>query len=61
MIPFAYLWIPGFVGRNQQGRVATTHTLMRQLDANRPCGWIVDLRHNNGGFFFALMGSVGPL
>ena len=57
----AYLWIPGFIGRNQTGRVDTTHTIMRQLDANRLCGWIVDVRHNNGGFFFALMASVAPL
>ncbi|MCA2994702.1 S41 family peptidase [Gemmatimonas sp.] len=56
-----YVWIPGFIGRSQAGRVDTTHTLLRELDANRPCGWIVDLRHNSGGFVFALMASVGPL
>jgi len=56
-----YVWIPGFIGRSQSGRVDTTHTLLRELDANRPCGWIVDLRHNSGGFVFALMASVGPL
>ena len=57
----AYLWVPGYVGRNQQGRVDSTHTMMKQLDANDPCGWVVDLRRNNGGFFLALMASVGPL
>jgi hypothetical protein len=57
----AYLWVPGYVGRNQQGRVDSTHTAMKELDANNPCGWVLDLRRNNGGFFYALMASVGPL
>jgi hypothetical protein len=57
----AYLWVPGYIGRNQQGRVDSTHTAMKELDANNPCGWVVDLRRNNGGFFYALMASVGPL
>ena len=57
----AYLWVPGYVGRSQQGRVDSTHTMMKELDANNPCGWVVDLRRNNGGFFYALMASVGPL
>jgi hypothetical protein len=57
----AYVWVPEFVGRSQQGRVDSTHQMLRQLDANQPCGWIVDLRGNRGGYFFALMASVGPL
>ncbi len=56
-----YLWVPGFIGTNQSGRIDTTHAALRALDAQNPCGWIVDLRTNNGGFFFALMASVGPL
>ena len=56
-----YVWVPGFVGRSQQGRVDSTHQVLRELDANSPCGWIVDLRANSGGFMFALMASVGPL
>ena len=56
-----YLWVPGFVGRSQQGRIDSTHQALRALDQNNPCGWILDLRRNNGGFFFALMASVGPL
>jgi hypothetical protein len=56
-----YVWIPGFIGKSQEGRVDSTQQVLRGLDANGPCGWIVDLRANNGGFFFALMASVGPL
>ncbi|MDF1504250.1 S41 family peptidase [Roseisolibacter sp. H3M3-2] len=56
-----YVYVPGFVGRSQSGRIDSTHQALRALDANGPCGWIVDLRRNNGGFFFALMASVGPL
>jgi hypothetical protein len=29
--------------------------------ANRPCGWIVDLRGNGGGNIWAMMAGVGPL
>jgi hypothetical protein len=57
----AYLWVPGFLGTNQAGRIDSTHAALRELDAGDPCGWIVDLRANSGGFFFALMASVGPL
>lgn len=56
-----YVWIPGFIGRSQAGRIDSTHQALRALDANAPCGWVLDLRRNNGGFFFALMASVGPL
>lgn len=56
-----YLWVPGFIGRSQTGRIDSTHQALRELDANNPCGWVLDLRRNNGGFFFALMASVGPL
>jgi hypothetical protein len=56
-----YLWVPGYVGRNQAGRIDSTHQALRALDQNSPCGWVLDLRRNSGGFFFALMASVGPL
>jgi hypothetical protein len=56
-----YVWVPGFTGKSQEGRVDSTHQVLRGLDANNPCGWVVDLRRNSGGFFLALMASVGPL
>lgn len=56
-----YLWVPGFIGRSQVARVDSTHDIIRTLDQGQPCGWIVDVRANNGGFFYALLASVGPL
>jgi hypothetical protein len=56
-----YVWVPGFIGRSQVGRADSTHQVLRGLDANDPCGWIVDLRANSGGFVYGLMLSVGPL
>ena len=57
----AYLSVPGFTGRNLPGRADSTLTLLRQLDATAPCGWILDLRMNLGGYFGAIMSGLSPL
>lgn len=31
------------------------------LAANKPCGWIVDLRGNGGGNMWAMLAGVGPI
>jgi carboxyl-terminal processing protease len=35
--------------------------LIREVDASRPCGWVVDLRGNLGGSMWAMLAGVGPV
>jgi len=35
--------------------------LIREVDAGRPCGWVVDLRGNRGGSMWAMLAGVGPV
>jgi C-terminal processing protease CtpA/Prc len=36
-------------------------TQIRQLDGVSPCGWLLDLRRNNGGNLWAMLAGVAPL
>ena len=36
-------------------------TLLRDLDAERPLGWVVDLRTNSGGNMWPMLDGLGPL
>lgn len=57
----AYMNVPTFAGRNPVGRADSTLTVIRALDANKPCGWIVDLRLNPGGTWASMMSGINPL
>jgi carboxyl-terminal processing protease len=35
--------------------------LIRDLDAQAPCGWIVDLRENTGGNMYPMLAGLGPI
>lgn len=37
------------------------HRLIEDLDAARPCGWIVDLRANAGGNMYPMLTGIGPI
>jgi carboxyl-terminal processing protease len=59
----AYLFLPGYSG---DGRLADEHATIIQkviasLDADSPCGWILDLRHNGGGNMWPMIAGLGPL
>jgi hypothetical protein len=57
----AYLYEPTFDGLNPQGRADTTLAMIKTLDANKPCGWILDLRNNPGGTWAAMLAGLNPL
>ena len=57
----AYLWMPTFSGRNEEGRADSINTVIRTLDAASPCGWIIDLRFNPGGNWPAMMAGLNGL
>lgn len=39
----------------------TVQQLIRNLDAQEPCGWIVDLRENTGGNMGGMLAGIGPI
>jgi carboxyl-terminal processing protease len=59
----AYLHVPGFLGSAQHGtRYADAlQTLIAQLDAADPVGWMVDLTENWGGDMWPMLAGLGPL
>lgn len=58
-----YLWLPHLVGEGDHAtRYAhTAQAVIRELEATRPCGWIVDLSENMGGNMWPMLVGVGPL
>jgi carboxyl-terminal processing protease len=58
-----YLYLPplGGTGDALQHYASTLHTLIRDIDSNRPCGWVVNLFGNTGGNFAPMLVGVGPL
>src|SRR5438067_1082768 len=57
----AYLNVPTFSGTNPKGRADSTLAEIQRIDAQKPCGWIVDLRLNPGGTWAAMFAGMQPL
>ncbi len=68
----AYVVVPPHVGtgwgsvyylNDSSGReyAHALRTLLRDLDAQRPLGWVVDLRTNVGGNMWPMLDGLGPL
>ena len=57
----AYLWLPGFAGKSINGRVDSIQTVIRTLDQSSPCGWVLDLRRNLGGYTDAMIAGINPI
>ncbi len=59
-----WIAVPTFASGNEAsvGHYAVRlQDAIRSLDAQHPCGWIVDLRNNEGGNGFAMLSGVSPL
>jgi carboxyl-terminal processing protease len=58
-----YLELPGFVGsqRAAQGYVTLAQDLIRTVDRTGTCGWVVDLRNDDGGNMWPMLDGVGPI
>ena len=59
-----YLSLPALVSdRVDAGAayIATAHAVLRTVDEQGACGWVVDLRAASGGQFWPLLGAAGPL
>ena len=58
-----HITIPGFVG---MGDAADEHAteiqgMIREIDRDSPCGWVVDLRQNIGGNMWPMLAGLGPI
>jgi carboxyl-terminal processing protease len=58
-----YIMIPGFVGLGDAVNEHATQIqeIIREIDAERPCGWVVDLRQNIGGNMWPMLAGLGPI
>lgn len=59
-----YLRLPGIAGGEHGHRVAfaeTVQALIAGLDAPPACGWVLDLRGNEGGNLWPMLAGAGPL
>jgi len=62
--PLAQVVVPLFSSSDQKEIDAFATAIQRviaELAAQKPCGWIVDLRGNGGGNVWAMRAGVGPL
>lgn len=57
----AYVFLPAFAGPNPVGHADSIHAVVRALDARDPCGWVVDLRRNQGGNMWPMLAGLAPL
>jgi len=54
--------VPTFVGTQAERERAYAEKLHSALSGHKPrCGWIVDLRNNEGGNMFAMLAGLAPL
>ncbi|WP_299991035.1 S41 family peptidase [uncultured Pontibacter sp.] len=61
---YAMIVIPGFAAFLNEEQLAFTdslHSIIRALDTQKPKGWIIDLRRNQGGNFEPTMAGLLPI
>lgn len=61
---YGYLSMDGFVGGDSISANNYTDSLQRivaYLADQKPKGWIIDLRHNDGGWPYPMIAGVGPI
>ncbi len=56
-----FIAIEGFKGTNGEKYATAIQQLIRELDAQNPCGWIVDLREDTGGNMWPMLAGLGPI
>lgn len=61
---FSQVSVPSFMGSNPERMTAYADELqarIKELDTQDICGWIVDLRQNQGGNVFPMLAGIGPI
>ena len=49
------------IPEEQSKYASSMQQLIRNVDAQSPCGWIVDLRENTGGNMWPMLVGIGPI
>ncbi|MEZ4986791.1 MAG: S41 family peptidase [Saprospiraceae bacterium] len=61
---YAFVALSGFMGVDSIASEQYTDSLQRSilwLYNQQPKGWIIDLRHNSGGWIYPMLAGLGPL
>jgi carboxyl-terminal processing protease len=56
-----FIAVEGFGGFDGETYATQIQDLIRELDGQDPCGWIVDLRENTGGNMWPMLAGLGPI
>jgi carboxyl-terminal processing protease len=56
-----FIAIEEFWGSGRNEYATQAQQVIRDLDVHNPCGWIVDLRENNGGSMWPMLAGIGPI
>jgi carboxyl-terminal processing protease len=58
-----YIYLPSWAGTRESAdkHATAVQEIVRELDAQNPCGWILDLRENNGGAMWPMLAGIGPV
>jgi C-terminal processing protease CtpA/Prc len=56
-----FIALPGYQGSDGDEYAANIQKLIREIDSRNPCGWIVDLRENDGGNMWPMLAGIGPI
>lgn len=59
-----YVVLPTFWSGNQaliSEYASQVRDIIRTLDSNNPCGWVVDVRQNRGGNMWPMLAGIGPI
>lgn len=59
----AYVNVPGFMGDGARAAAYAEagRGVLAELDRRKPCGWIIDLRHNTGGNMWPMLTALQGL
>jgi carboxyl-terminal processing protease len=56
-----YVSVPQFSGPSRSSYIDSLQTLIHDFDSAGVCGWLVDLRGNQGGNMWPMIAGIGPL
>ena len=56
-----FIAIEGFTAFEGEEFATDVQQLIRDIDAQNPCAWIVDLRENRGGNMGPMLAGIGPI
>ena len=56
-----FIAIERFSGFDGDIYATNAQQLIREIDSQNPCGWIVDLRENSGGNMWPMLAAIGPI